>query len=89
MLENPKEREPQNPFLIYLRYDQLRIWTAKVSADQLKVIRKMACQGMAQLHFGSGIMPTSRGNEVQSLGYRSSWILIGSVRILESWALIG
>ena len=27
MLENPKEREPQNPFLIYLRYDQLRIWT--------------------------------------------------------------
>ena len=68
MLENPKEREPQNPFLIYLRYDQLRIWTATVSADQLKVIFKMSCQGIAHLHFVSVIMPTSRGNEVKPLG---------------------
>ena len=65
MLENPKEREPQNPFLIYLRYDQLRIWTAKVSADQLKVSFKMSCQGIAHLYSFSVIMHTSRGNEVQ------------------------
>ena len=89
MLETPKEREPQDPLLIYLPYDQRGIWTAKVSADQLKVIFKMSCQGIAHLHFVSVIMPTSRGNEVQPLGYRSSWILIASVRILESWALIG
>ena len=89
MLENPKEREPQNPFLIYLRYDQHRIWTAKVSADQLKVIFKSSCLGLAHLHFDYEIIPTSRSNEVLLVGYPSSWILICSVRILESWALIG